>query len=65
LQKFLNSEIGHTRSVLIEKDGTGHTEHFVRVSGIEGEVGEIVRSSLGQLLFDAKSNCPKGLKAVQ
>jgi threonylcarbamoyladenosine tRNA methylthiotransferase MtaB len=41
LQAFLVSEIGKTRSVLIEKDGVGHTEHFVRVRGVKGDVGEL------------------------
>ncbi len=46
LQKFLKSEIGKTRQVLIEKDGTGHTEHFIRVKNIGGEAGNIVSIEL-------------------
>ena len=41
LNKFLKLEIGKTRQVLIEKDCTGHTEHFVRVKGIAGEDGTL------------------------
>lgn len=41
LNKFLELEIGKTRQVLIEKDGTGHTEHFVKVNGVEGEAGSL------------------------
>lgn len=41
-QKFLASETGKTRQVLIEKDGTGHTEHFVKVQGVEGRAGSII-----------------------
>ena len=51
LNKFLKSEIGKTRQVLIEKDGTGHTEHFVRVKGVKGEAGELVSLKLHKSNF--------------
>ena len=42
LDRFLETEIGQTRQVLIEKDGTGHTEHFIRIKNVPGCDGEIV-----------------------
>ena len=41
LDTFLQKEIGQTRQVLIEQNGTGHTEHFIKLHGVEGEVGKM------------------------
>ncbi len=42
LHKFQQSEIGKMRQVLIEKDGSGHTEHFMRINGVKGAAGELI-----------------------
>lgn len=43
LQKFLNSRIGKTERIVVEKPGLGHSEHFamVKFSG-EAKIGDIV-----------------------
>lgn len=50
LEKFLTRQIGKTGEILIEKDNTGHTEHFVPVclkeDGIGFRPGEIVGSRI-------------------
>lgn len=47
VEKFLNSRIGKTESILVEKDRRGHTEHFapVRLNG-DHPLGTIVQGKV-------------------
>lgn len=51
LQAFRQREIGKTRQVLIEKDGIGHTEHFLRVRGVSGQAGELITQEITETLL--------------
>jgi threonylcarbamoyladenosine tRNA methylthiotransferase MtaB len=42
LQRHLAAEIGRVRRVLVERNGGGHTEHFMPVSGLAAMAGTIV-----------------------
>lgn len=51
LEAFQKREIGQTRQILIEKDGSGHTEHFLRVKGLKGEAGDLVIQKITETLL--------------
>jgi threonylcarbamoyladenosine tRNA methylthiotransferase MtaB len=51
LEAFQKREIGQTRQILIEKDGSGHTEHFLRVKGLQGEAGDLVTQKITETLL--------------
>ena len=45
LRRHLESEIGTVRSVLVERDGAGRTEHFTPAT-IAGTPGAVVRARI-------------------
>lgn len=51
LEAFQKREIGQTRQILIEKDGSGHSEHFLRVKGLKGEAGDLVTQKITETLL--------------
>ena len=46
LQRFLDSQVGTSARVLVEKEGFGHSEHFAPVTLAGGAVGEIVEARI-------------------